>query len=139
MQPVLALNIPQITSGRSRFGIALIDILAGFKAVNIWGRLGWRDTKRRYRRTLIGPFWTTVSLAIFVVTLGIIWANLWGHDTKTYLPYLTSGMVCWALFSSICAEGGQAFIVQETLIKQLRISYTLIACAIVWRNVIVFF
>ena len=99
MQPNLALNIPQITSGHSRLRIALIDVFAGFQAVDIWARLGWRDTKRRYRRTVFGPFWTTVSLAIFVVTLGLIWANLWGHDAKTYLPYLTSGMVCWALFS----------------------------------------
>ena len=139
MQPNLALNIPQITSGHSRLRIALIDVFAGFQAVNIWARLGWRDTKRRYRRTVFGPFWTTLSLAIFVVTLGLIWANLWGHDAKTYLPFLTSGMVCWSLFSATCTEGCNGFIVQETLIKQLRISYTLISCAIVWRNVIVFF
>lgn len=139
MQPNLALNIPQITSGRSRLRIALIDAFAGFQAVNIWARLGWRDTKRRYRRTVFGPFWTTLSLAIFVVTLGLIWANLWGHDAKTYLPFLTSGMVCWSLFSATCTEGCNGFIVQEPLIKQLRISYTLISCAIVWRNVIVFF
>jgi len=139
MQRVLALNIPQQTARRSRSQIALIDILAGIQAIDIWSRLGWRDTKRRYRRTVFGPFWTTASLALFVLTLGILWANLWGHDPKTYLPYLTAGMVCWNLFSAICTEGGACLIAQETLIKQLRISYTLLVCATVWRNVIVFF
>ncbi|HXX07069.1 MAG TPA: ABC transporter permease [Pseudolabrys sp.] len=139
MQRVLALNIPQQSAQRSRSQIALIDILAGIHAINIWARLGWRDTKRRYRRTVFGPFWTTASLALFVLTLGILWANLWGHDPKTYLPYLTAGMVCWSLFSAVSTEGGACLIVQETLIKQLRISYTLLVCATVWRNVIVFF
>ncbi len=139
MQNALALNIPHQSPKRSRYRIALIDILAGIQAVNIWSRLGWRDTKRRYRRTVFGPFWTTVSLAIFVVTLGLIWANLWDKDSKTYLPYLTSGMLCWALFSAVCTEGCNCFAGQETLIKQLRISYTLLACTTVWRNVIVFF
>ena len=139
MQRVLALNIPQQSAQQSRSQIALIDILAGMQAINIWSRLGWRDTKRRYRRTVFGPFWTTASLALFVLTLGILWANLWGHDPKTYLPYLTAGMVCWNLFSAISTEGGACLIVQEILIKQLRISYTLLACATVWRNVIVFF
>jgi len=139
MQRVLALNIPQQSAQRSRSQIALIDILAGIQAINIWARLGWRDTKRRYRRTVFGPFWTTASLALFVLTLGILWANLWGHDPKTYLPYLTAGMVCWSLFSAVSTEGGACLIVQETLIKQLRISYTLLVCATVWRNVIVFF
>ena len=139
MQRVLALNIPHQSAERSRFRIALIDILAGIQAIDIWSRLGWRDTKRRYRRTVFGPFWTTASLAVFVLTLGLIWANLWGQDPKTYLPYLTAGMVCWNLFLAICTEGGASLIAQERLIKQLRISYTLLACTTVWRNVIVFF
>jgi ABC-type polysaccharide/polyol phosphate export permease len=139
MQRVVALSIPQSSPQRSRFQIALIDIFAGIQAINIWSRLGWRDTKRRYRRTVFGPFWTTASLAVFVLTLGLIWANLWGQDPKTYLPYLTAGMVCWNLFLAICTEGGASLIAQERLIKQLRISYTLLACTTVWRNVIVFF
>lgn len=139
MQSTLALSVPRRNRSRSRLHIALIDVIAGIQALNIWGRLGWRDTKRRYRRTLFGPFWSTVSLGLFVVSLGLLWANLWGQNVKTYLPYLTSGMLCWAMFSAICTEGCASFVAQELLIKQLRISYTLLACATVWRNVIVFF
>jgi ABC-type polysaccharide/polyol phosphate export permease len=137
-QRFTALSIPQPSARRSRFHIALIDAIAGIQAINIWSRLGWRDTKRRYKRTVFGALWTTGSLAFFVLTLGVIWANLWGQDVKSYLPFLTSGMVCWNLFSAVCSEGGTCLIAQERLIKQLRISYTLIACTTVWRNVIVF-
>jgi ABC-type polysaccharide/polyol phosphate export permease len=139
MQSTLALNVPQTGPARSSYQVALIDIVAGLLAIDIWGRLGWRDTKRRYRRTLFGPFWTTVSLALFVTVLGIVWSNLWHQNPRTYLPYLTSGMLCWALFSAICTEGCASFVAQETLIKQLRISFTLLACATLWRNIIVFF
>jgi ABC-type polysaccharide/polyol phosphate export permease len=139
MQTTLALSVPRRNPTRSRLHIALIDVVAGIQALNIWGRLGWRDTKRRYRRTMFGPLWSTVSLGLFVVSLGLLWANLWGQNPKTYLPYLTSGMLCWAMFSAICTEGCASFLGQELLIKQLRISYTLLACATVWRNVIVFF
>jgi ABC-type polysaccharide/polyol phosphate export permease len=139
MQSTLALNIPQSSPTRSAYQVALIDIFAGVLAVDIWGRLGWRDTKRRYRRTLFGPFWTTASLALFVIALGLVWSNLWHQNPKTYLPYLTSGMLCWTLFSVSCTEGCTGFIGQEMLIKQLRISFTLLACATLWRNIIVFF
>jgi ABC-type polysaccharide/polyol phosphate export permease len=121
MQKVSALNIPQIGPSASPYEVALIDIVAGVLATDIWGRLGWRETKRRYRRTVFGPFW-----------------NLWHMDPKAYLPFLTSGMLCWALFSTICTEGCSGIVGFEALIKQLRISYTLLACAIVWRNVLVF-
>jgi ABC-type polysaccharide/polyol phosphate export permease len=138
MQSTLALNIPQRGPRVTPYRIAWIDVLAGVQAYDIWGRLGWRETKRRYRRTIFGPFWTTVSLALFVTVLGLVWSNLWNQNPKTYLPYLTSGMLCWVLFSAICIEGSAGFFGYEKLIKQLRISYTLLACATVWRNVIVF-
>jgi len=139
MQSTLALNIPHRSAAVSRYRIAIIDVLSGMRAVEIWGRLGWRETRRRYRRTAFGPFWTTASLAIFVTTLGLVWSNLWDKDPKTYLPYLTSGMLCWVLFSAVCIESCNAFyFAYEKLIKQLRISYTLLGCATVWRNVIVF-
>jgi ABC-type polysaccharide/polyol phosphate export permease len=138
MQKISALNIPQSGPSTSPYQVALIDIVSGALATSIWGRLGWRETKRRYRRTVFGPFWSTLSLAIFVVTLGVVWSNLWHIDPKVYLPFLTSGMLCWTLFSMICMEGCGGITGYEPLIKQLRISYTLLACATVWRNVLVF-
>jgi ABC-type polysaccharide/polyol phosphate export permease len=139
MNNSLALNVPQSSATFSSRRIAWVDVVAGLQARDIWGRLGWRDTKRRYRRTVFGPLWTTVSLALFVATLGLVWSNLWHKDPKAYLPYLTSGMLCWVFFLAICTEGCNSFCAYERLIKQLRISYTLLASAIVWRNAIVFF
>jgi ABC-type polysaccharide/polyol phosphate export permease len=139
MNSSLAINVPQSGPAFSSHRIAWVDVIAGLLAHDIWGRLGWRDTKRRYRRTVFGPLWTTVSLALVVGSLGFVWSNLWHKDPRTYLPYLTSGMLCWIFFLAICTEGCNAFCAYEKLIKQLRISYTLLACAIVWRNGIVFF
>lgn len=122
----------------SQYAIALSDIAQGVKNWPMWGRLGWQETKRRYKRTIIGPFWTTLSLGIFILTLGLLWAHLWKQDTKSYLPFLAAGMLTWTLVASIITEGCTAFVAGESLIKQLRFSYTILACSIVWRNVIVF-
>jgi ABC-type polysaccharide/polyol phosphate export permease len=139
MQNVSALNVPQRGPALSSQRVAYVDVVAGIGAIDIWGRLGWRETRRRYRRTAFGPFWTTVSLAFFVTSLGLVWSNLWHKDPRTFLPYLTSGMLCWVFFLAVCTEGCGSFFGYEKLIKQLRISYTLLASAVVWRNVIVFF
>ena len=120
------------------YGVAIADIRTGLMNWDMWGRLGWREVKRRYRRTVVGPFWTTLSLGIFVVALGVVWSRLWDQDPKTYLPYLTSGMLTWVMFSTFCSEGSAAFFAAEGLIKQLRVSYTLLAVSVVWRNLIVF-
>jgi ABC-type polysaccharide/polyol phosphate export permease len=116
-----------------------IDIRDGIVGWPIWGRLGWRETRLRYQRTVIGPFWTTLSLGIFVGIMGVLWSQLWKIDVKTYMPYLTSGMITWLLFSAMVIEGCATFSGSENLIKQLRVPCTLLACSIVWRNLLVFF
>lgn len=122
-----------------QYDVAIADIVSGLGNWSMWGRLGWQETKRRYRRTVLGPFWTTFSLGIFIVTLGILWAQLWKQDPKSYLPFLTSGMLAWALVSSIITEGCATFTSAEGVIKALSFSYTFLSCAVVWRNLIVLF
>lgn len=122
-----------------QYDIAADDIISGIRNWRMWGRLGWQETKRRYRRTIIGSFWTTLSLSIFIFTLGIVWAQLWKQDPKVYLPFLTAGMLAWWLVSTIITEGCSVFISAEALIKSMPFSYTVLACAVVWRNLIVFF
>jgi ABC-type polysaccharide/polyol phosphate export permease len=117
---------------------ALFDITGGVADVQIWGRLGWQEVKRRYRRTVLGPFWSTFSLAIFIFSLGFVWANLWGQDPATYLPFLCGGLLAWTLVASIIGEGCQVFTSAEGLLKQLTISLTALSCAVVWRNLIIF-
>jgi ABC-type polysaccharide/polyol phosphate export permease len=118
---------------------AIDDIVSGLRMREIWGRIGWAEAKRRYRRTVIGPFWSSLSMAIFVVALSIVWSRLWKIEPKEYLPFLTSGMMAWILFSSCITEGCAVFVAAENLIKQLRIPYTMLVCILIWRNIIVFF
>lgn len=121
-----------------QYGVAIRDLTDGITGWRMWGRLGWQEIKRRYRRTIVGPFWTTLSLGIFIVTLGALWANLWHQDAKAYLPFLCAGMLSWNLVSTVMTEGCSVFTGAEGLIKQLRFPYTYLTCSVVWRNVIVF-
>jgi ABC-type polysaccharide/polyol phosphate export permease len=121
-----------------QYAVMCTDVVRGLTAVSMWSRLGWRDARLRYRRTLIGPFWTTLSLGLFIVMLGIIWSHLWKQDPKTYIPFVSSGMIAWAMLSTITVEGTSVFVAGQTLIRELPISYTMLACALVWRNLIAF-
>ena len=100
-------------------------------------RLGWLEIKRRYSRTLLGPFWTTLSLGIFIFALGILWSKLWNQDERSFLPFLTAGMIAWLTLSSIVSEACSVFISAETLIKSLNFSYIILCLSLIWRNLIV--
>lgn len=121
----------------SQYRAVFEDIKIGFLSWRMWGRIGWQENKRRYRRTVLGPFWTTLSMGIFILAMGTMWSQLWKQDPKIYLPFLASGMVVWGLVGTLINEGCTVFVSSESLIKSIPINYTMLACAAVWRNCVV--
>jgi ABC-type polysaccharide/polyol phosphate export permease len=114
------------------------DLLTGLSEWRLWGRLGWIDVRRRYTRTVIGPFWSAVNLGILFLALGSVGTGLWGKQAADYLPFLAAGMVVWLLVSNIVAESCGLFIASTNLFRQLRFNYSIMAYALVWRNLITF-
>ncbi|PDT58075.1 ABC transporter permease [Bradyrhizobium diazoefficiens] len=122
---------------RSLETTAAEDLLRGLSKRDLWARLGWLDVKRRYRRTTIGPFWTSITLAVYVVTVGTVGAALWHQDIYEYLPFLVSGMIAWTLVSSIIMESCSLLIAGQPLFRSIRFDYSILAYALVWRNFLV--
>src|SRR5580658_8535346 len=65
------------------------ELLAGFRAWRIWMILGWDDIRQRYRRSVLGPFWITLSTGMFILLLGIIYSRLFHMELQHYMPYLS--------------------------------------------------
>jgi ABC-type polysaccharide/polyol phosphate export permease len=114
------------------------DLVGGLLNYQLWGRFGWLDVKRRYRRTRIGPFWNTITLGVYVGSVGLVGSGLWGQDIRTYLPYLTSGMLIWTLLSVVIIEACTLFVQGHALLRNVRFEYSILAYALVWRNFLIF-
>jgi ABC-type polysaccharide/polyol phosphate export permease len=125
------------TGLRSLSETAADDLLRGLRKTELWGRLGWLDVKRRYRRTTIGPFWNSITLAVYVLTVGTVGAAIWHQNIYDYLPFLVSGMIVWTLVSTIILESCNLFIAGQSLFRNIRFDYSILSYALVWRNFIV--
>jgi ABC-type polysaccharide/polyol phosphate export permease len=133
-------SVPEIPhSGlRALTSTAWEDLAGGLSKSELWGRLGWLDVRRRYRRTMLGPFWTSISLAVYVISVGLLGAGLWRQDIHEYLPFLVSGMIVWMLVSMIIGESCGLLIMGHSLFRSIRFEFSILAYALVWRNFIVF-
>jgi len=114
------------------------DLLPGIRSTQLWGMLGWDDIRQRYRRSVLGPFWITLSMGVFILLLGVIYARLFKVDIATYLPFLSVGYILWGFISQTTSEAGRAFQEGERIIKQIKLPYTIYVMRVVWRNFIVF-
>lgn len=113
------------------------DIRVGLGAFHVWGVLGWHDIRQRYRRSVLGPFWFTLSTLIMVGVLGVLYSMLLRQEIVDYLPYLGVGLVIWQYISSCVNEGATTFISAGYLIKQIRMPLTVHVVRIVWRNFVI--
>jgi ABC-type polysaccharide/polyol phosphate export permease len=122
----------------SNLGKALADCRAGISAIYVWPMLAWQEIRLRYRRSLLGPFWITISTAVLLGGIGPLYGKLFQLNLATYLPHLTIGYVLWLLFSGLINEGCQIFITARGLITQMRMPLTVHVLRTVTRNLIIF-
>lgn len=118
--------------------LALKDLYEGFRSYELWSTLGWQDIRQRYRRSMLGPWWLTLSTAIMVGALGLVYHSIFKISLQEYLPFLASGLIVWMLISTIVQDACQAFVGNEQIIKQIKLPFTLHACRSVWRNLLIF-
>jgi ABC-type polysaccharide/polyol phosphate export permease len=114
------------------------DLFRGLLKWHIYGRLGYLEVKRRYRRTVLGPFWGTASLALTIAAMGSIGVGLWQQNPATYFPFLAAGLIVWVFMQSILTDSCSLFTSNSNLFRQTRLDYSILAYALVWRNVIAF-
>lgn len=119
--------------------LALYDIKDGLIKWRIWFLLAYQDIRLRYRRSILGPFWLTMSMAITVYSMGFLYGHLFHIDLWDYFPYLVAGMLAWSLISTNLNELTDTFITYENLLKEIKLPYTLHIQRIVIRNILIFF
>src|SRR3982074_1846473 len=114
------------------------DLCDGLANWRLWSMLGWNDIHQRYRRSALGPFWITISMAIFIVLLGLIYSKLLHQDIAVFRPYIAMGLITWGFISGTTTEACSAFIENAGIIRQIRLPYSIYAMRMIWRSFMVF-
>ncbi|MEI4272125.1 ABC transporter permease [Klenkia sp. LSe6-5] len=114
------------------------DLAGGWAQRQLWAHLGWQDIRQRYRRSVLGPLWITISMAVTAVALGILYAGLFGNPLETQLPYILVGFIVWGFISGCINEGSEVFVANEGLIKQLPAPLSVHVYRLVWRQTLFF-
>jgi len=136
MKPENAMSA-KITAGPSRTDEALADLISGMSKSWMWSSMAQQDIRLRYRGSLLGPFWLTVSTIIMISSMGFIYARLFNMEIVHYLPFLTLGLILWQFISSLINEGCQTFLSAQNIIQQMPMPFSIHAWRTVYRNLLV--
>src|SRR5262245_23987268 len=86
--PVIMMSGHAHAWSRAAFATALEDIRDSLLTWRVSALMGWSELRRRYRRSLLGPFWITISMAIFILLVGGLFSQLSGASLRGFMPYM---------------------------------------------------
>ena len=80
----------------------------------------WSDTRARYKRSVLGPFWLVLTTLIGVAGLAFVWGALLEVDKKTFVASITVGLVLWQMISTGITASTSIFVTNASAIKNIR-------------------
>ena len=122
---------------RARQVQAIDDMTAGARLWRLALTLGWFDIRLRYRGSVLGPFWLTLSTGVMVVALGVLYSSLFKMQLHEYLPYLALSLVLWNTLAGLVSEACSCFLQAEGMIRSVRMPYVMYAERVLVRNLLV--
>ena len=121
----------------ARLRLALADVRRGLRLWRLAWSLGWLDIRLRYRGSMLGPFWLTISTGVMVGALGYLYSALFHMELKEYLPFLALSQVLWGFLATLVSESCSVFTDSETVIRSVRMPFFLFSMRVLIRNSLV--
>jgi lipopolysaccharide transport system permease protein len=117
--------------------LAVRDVREGLSLWRLALTLGWLDIQLRYRGSLLGPFWLTLSTAVMVGSLGVLYGALFHMNVREYLPFLALSQVLWGFLAMVIADGCACFTQSDAVIRSVRMPLFVHALRALVRNLLV--
>lgn len=123
----------------SRLGVAIEDLVQAATEWRVFIILAGLEVRQRYRRSSIGQFWITLSMAAQIIGIGLVFSVIFKQPIGQYLPYLGAGFVLWGFISGLVNDSTTAFISSELYLKSYPGPRSVVVYRSVVRNWIVLF
>lgn len=117
---------------RFQLQMALQDLRNSFQRIGLAWSLAWHDVASRYRGSVLGPFWITLSMGLMVLGIGFLYASLFALPLNEFLPYVALGIVFFGVMTGTINEGCETFVMASGMLSQT----SLPMFTFVWRTVL---
>ncbi len=135
-----AADDPFVFSAQSNAGIGgiLSDIAGGLRAGRVWRAFAWEETKRRYRRSVLGLAWIVIGYVAFVGAVALFFGNFNIKSAEQFASYVAIGFAAFSFITSNIHDGALAFTGSAAWIKSVSLPYSVYALKNVTRSFLPF-
>ena len=115
------------------------DLVESVRRKDVWLFFAVSDTKARYARSTLGPWWITLGTLLGVVGLGLVWSAVMKLELAQMLPNLAVGLVLWFMIAGIISESPQCYVNQGGIIRNYSLPLMIHNLRLMSKHVVNFF
>lgn len=78
-----------------------------------------RDFKRKYKRTILGIFWSVLSPLLMLCVMALIFGHFFGRNTEHYIIYLFTGLIIFNYFTDATNEGMSSLMSNASIFSKI--------------------
>ncbi len=112
--------------------MAFRDLRSSGERIDLAWSLAWHDVVSRYRGSILGPLWITLSMGVMVLGIGLLWGGLFRVQMHNFIPFVAVGIVFFGVVTSTINEGCETFVQAAGMLSQT----SLPMFTFVWRTVL---
>lgn len=114
------------------------DMAAAATRWRVWVLMANQDLAMRYRRSVLGPFWISLSMAVMVLAMAVLYSQILNFDFRLYLAHLAAGFLAWWWLTGMLNDGCNAVIENDGAMRNVTMPIPVAAARSVYRNFIIF-
>lgn len=91
------------------------------KTMFLFGELVKRDFKQKYKRTVLGMWWSVLSPLLTLIVMKLVFTQFFGRNTPHYTTYLFCGNLVFAYFKESTNGGMNALMANRGIISKVNV------------------
>jgi ABC-type polysaccharide/polyol phosphate export permease len=116
--------------------MALRDLRASVERIDLAWSLAWHDVVSRYRGSILGPLWITLSMGLMVLGIGLLYGELFRVPLRDFIPFVAFGIVFFGTVTGTINEGCETFVQASGMLSQTALPMFTFVWRTVFRNLI---
>ena len=97
-----------------------------------------RELKVRYKRSIFGLLWTMLNPLLLMVVYTVVFATIMKAPQRNFAIFLLSGLLPWLFFSIAVLQGLHSILVNQELIRKVRLPQAVFPLSVVGSNLVNF-
>jgi ABC-type polysaccharide/polyol phosphate export permease len=97
-----------------------------------------RELKVRYKRSVFGLLWTMLNPLLLMVVYTVVFSTIMKAPQRNFAIFLLSGLLPWLFFSIAVLQGLNSILVNQELIRKVRLPQAVFPLSVVGSNLVNF-